>query len=290
MTFRMGPSLLFCPADRPERFGKARDRADAVILDLEDGVDPESRAVAREALRAHPLDPATTIVRVNPADTADFLHDVDALRSTQYRTVMLSKTERTDHVERLNGYKVIALCETASGIMIAEKLAQMSTVVALMWGAEDLIASLGGSGSRRPDGRYRDVAAHARSRVLLAAGSAGKAAIDAVHLDIDDRAGLETEVEDAVACGFAATACIHPSQVSVIRDGYRPTPAQLSWSRALLAEAKGRTGAFRFRGQMIDTPVLRHAEHVLRRAHSESVSNESRRDGDGTPGAETPRS
>lgn len=266
MTFRMGPSLLFCPADRPDRFEKAANRADAVILDLEDGVEPASRPAARDALRASTLDPARTIVRVNPADTADFLHDLEALRATEYRSVMLSKTERTDHVERLIGYKVIALCETASGIMVAEKLAQMSTIVALMWGAEDLIASLGGSGSRRPDGRYRDVAAHARSRVLLAAGSAGKAAIDAVHLDIDDRAGLETEVEDAVACGFAATACIHPSQVSVIRDGYRPTAEQLAWSRALVDEARGRTGAFRFRGQMVDSPVLRHAEQILRRA------------------------
>ncbi|GAB2521767.1 HpcH/HpaI aldolase/citrate lyase family protein [Paramicrobacterium agarici] len=268
MTFRMGPSLLFCPADRPERFQKAADRADAVILDLEDGVDPEARAHAREALQASSLDPATTIVRVNPADTADFLHDLEALRSTAYRTVMLSKTERVDHVERLTGYKVIALCETAGGIMIAEKLAQMSTIVGLMWGAEDLIASLGGSTSRRSDGRYRDVAAHARSRVLLAAGSAGKAAIDAVHLDIDDRAGLETEVEDAVACGFAATACIHPSQVPVIREGYRPVPSQVEWAQAVLDVARGRTGAFRFRGQMVDTPVIRHAEQVLRRAHA----------------------
>ncbi|WP_437582206.1 HpcH/HpaI aldolase/citrate lyase family protein [Paramicrobacterium sp. CJ85] len=266
MTFRMGPSLLFCPADRPDRFHKALDRADAVILDLEDGVDPGARAEARRALIDSPLDPRRTMVRVNPADTGDFLHDLEALRQTEYRSVMLAKTERPDHVERLNGYKVTVLCETARGVMAAEKLAQMSTVVALMWGAEDLVASLGGNGSRKPDGRYRDVAAHARSRVLLAAGSAGKAAIDAVHLDIADRAGLELEVEDAVACGFAATACIHPSQVSVIRDGYRPRPEQVEWARELVAAADGATGAFRFRGQMVDTPILRHAEQLLRRA------------------------
>ncbi|SEC09713.1 citrate lyase subunit beta / citryl-CoA lyase [Paramicrobacterium humi] len=268
MTFGMGPALLFCPADRPDRFEKAAERADAVILDLEDGVDPAARADAREALRASSLAPERTIVRVNPADTADFAHDLDAVRATGYRTLMLAKTERADQVERLAGFRVVALCETAKGIMVAERLAQMSLVVALMWGAEDLVASLGGSGSRRPDGRYRDVAAHARARVLLAAGSAGKAAIDAVHLDIDDRTGLEVEVEDAAASGFAATACIHPSQVPVIRDGYRPTPAQIADATALLDAAAGHTGAFRYDGRMVDTPVLRHAEHVVRRAHA----------------------
>lgn len=268
MTFRMGPAVLFCPADRPDRFGKAAERADAVVLDLEDGVDPQARPQARDAIRASSLDPERTIVRVNPADTADFSHDMDVVRASGYRTVMLAKTERLDQVERLAGFHVVVLCETAAGIMLAERLAQMSLVVALMWGAEDLVASLGGSSSRRPDGRYRDVAAHARARVLLAAGSAGKAAIDAVHLDIDDRSGLEIEVEDAVASGFTATACIHPSQVPVIRDGYRPTTRDVAAAEELIAAAAGRTGAFRFKGRMIDSPVLRHAERVLSRANA----------------------
>ena len=106
---------------------------------------------------------------------------------------------------------------------------------------------------------------HARSAVLLAAGAYGKAAIDAVHLDIGDVDGLAAEAADAAASGFAATACIHPSQVAVIRAAYRPTDDEVAWARDVLAAAVGQHGAFRWDGKLVDGPVLKHAEHVLRR-------------------------
>ncbi|KGJ76458.1 citrate lyase [Cryobacterium roopkundense] len=266
MTFQLGPALLFCPADRPERYEKAAARADEVILDLEDAVAPGAKADARIALLKHPLDPERTIVRVNPVGTADFALDLAALEATDYRFVIAAKAETATEMAALSSYRVVALCETAAGIQAAGLLAAAPNVVALMWGAEDLIASLGGSSSRFADGRYRDVARHARSTVLLAAGSRGKAAIDSVYLDIPDTAGLALEAEDAVASGFRATACIHPSQVDVIRTAYRPTADAVAQARALLAAAVGERGVFQFEGRMIDGPVLRHAEAVLRRA------------------------
>jgi citrate lyase subunit beta/citryl-CoA lyase len=135
-----------------------------------------------------------------------------------------------------------------------------------MWGAEDLVASLGGTSSRKKNGRYRDVARHARSSVLLAAGARGKAAIDAVHLVIADAKGQSREAKDAAASGFAATACIHPSQVALVRDAYRPDAATLTWAQNVLAAAAGERGVFSFEGRMIDEPVLRHARAVLARA------------------------
>jgi citrate lyase subunit beta/citryl-CoA lyase len=266
MTFDLGPALLFCPADRPDRYDKAALRADAVILDLEDAVAPASKAAAREALAAHPLDPATTIVRVNAFETDDFEKDLAALRATGYRTVMLAKASSAAEVGALKGFEVIALCETAAGVLHAAEMAEVEHVVALMWGAEDLVASLGGTSSRYADGRYRDVAAHARSSVLLAAGANDTAVIDSVYLDIPDLEGLEAEARDAVASGFAATACIHPSQIAVIRDAYRPTESQIADARELLAAAESEGGVFTFRGRMVDEPVLRHARATLARA------------------------
>ncbi len=87
-----------------------------------------------------------------------------------------------------------------------------------------------------------------------------------MHLAIDDLDGLRDEAEDAAASGFAATACIHPSHVAVIRDAYRPTEAQVAGARELLAAAEGHDGVFQLNGQMVDGPVLRHAEAVLRRS------------------------
>src|SRR3954447_13100978 len=116
-----GPALLFCPADRPDRFAKAAMAADVVILDLEDGVAPADKAGARERLISVPLDPERTVVRINPADTADHQLDLAALAGTEYRTVMLAKAEDPADVRRLGAggstatrppLSVIALCET----------------------------------------------------------------------------------------------------------------------------------------------------------------------------------
>lgn len=268
----LGPAILFVPADRPDRFPKAAERADSVILDLEDGVDAERKAIARTAVVEHPLDPLATIVRVNPADGPDFAADVAAVAATAYRTVMLAKTEGVGQLDALAnalpGVAIIALCETAAGVVNAESIAAHPSVVAVMWGAEDLVASLGGTSSRHAGGGYRDVAIHARSRVLLAAGAAGVAAIDAVHLDLDDHASLAAEAEDASAVGFVATACIHPAQVATIRAAYRPDPEAVLAARELLAAADGHGGAFRHEGRMIDEPLLRHARALLARVAS----------------------
>ncbi|MDQ0103780.1 citrate lyase subunit beta/citryl-CoA lyase [Paenarthrobacter nicotinovorans] len=269
--FTMGPALLFCPADRPDRFGKAADRADAVILDFEDAVAPADKPGARDAvlkqLGAGELDPQRTIVRVNPVGTRDFELDLQALEQTPYRTVMLAKAESGEQLRALAGYSVIALCETASGIVNASAIAAEPNTVAMMWGAEDLLASLGGLSSRNDDGGYRAVALHARSTVLLAAKAAGKEAIDSVYVNIPDLAGLLTESADAVASGFGAKACIHPNQVAVVREAYAPAPEAVAQAEELLeAAAAAGSGVFQFNGKMIDGPILKHAEATLRRA------------------------
>ena len=280
-----GPALLFCPADRPDRFVKAATAADGVILDLEDGLRAADREAARANLREVQLDPERTIVRINPAGTPDHDLDLVALARTPYRTVMLAKAERAADVRQLAALfntggdpeapalRVIVLCETALGVLNAPELAAEPATAALMWGAEDLVVSLGGRSSRHPDGGYRDVARHARSRVLLASAAHDVPAIDAVHLDIADLDGLAVEAADAAASGFAATACIHPSQVPVVRAAYRPTPAEIQRATALLEAARGAAGVFAFEGQMVDEPILNQARRLLQAAEHGSLGN-----------------
>ena len=144
-----GPALLFCPADRPDRYAKALAAADGVILDLEDGVGPDGKDAARAALAATDLDPARVIVRVNATGTAEHAADMAALRGTGYRTVMLPKSESRAQLDGLGGdWKVIALCEMPAGIVGAAEIAAAPNVTAVMWGAEDLIAAIGGRTSR----------------------------------------------------------------------------------------------------------------------------------------------
>lgn len=279
----LGPAILFAPADRPERFAKAADRADMVILDLEDGCRAENREAAREAIASCDLDPARTIVRVNPAEVEDYAADIDMLRGTAFRQVMLPKASSAQQVDELvaalgEKTQVIALIETPLGVMRAEELAQADGVVALFWGAEDLVAGLAGTSSRFSEaeaalapgrihaGSYRSVAVHTRSHVHLAAAAHGKASLDSIYVNISDANGLAAEAADAAALGFVATVCIHPGQVPTIRQAYRPSDEEIDWARRLLAEAEKNTGAFSFDGQMVDAPLFRQAEAIARRA------------------------
>ncbi|MEV6098161.1 CoA ester lyase [Nocardia sp. NPDC051981] len=267
MSWEMpGPAWLFCPADRPERYGKALAAADVVILDLEDGVAEADKAAAREALIATPLDPERTVVRVNAAGTFEHMLDLDALVRTEYRRIMLPKCESAEQITRLTDYEVIALIESPLGALAVGRAVMVRNAIGVMWGAEDLVAALGGNSSRHADGDYRDVARHVRSQSLLAAKAYGKFALDSVYLDIPDLTGLAAESEDAVAIGFDAKVAIHPSQVPVIRTAYAPTPGEVDWARRLLAEAPNHRGVFTFEGRMVDMPVIRHAERIVQRA------------------------
>ena len=261
-----GPGWLFCPADRPDRYAKALARADVVVVDLEDAVAASAKTAARDAVRRlaadGTLDPGRTVLRVNGSGTDDHALDVGLAREVSLVRVMLAKAEDPSAVAALPA-EVVALVETPLGVVRADELAAMDNVVGLMWGADDLVAGLGGTTSRRPDGRYHDVAVHARSRSLVAAKAYGRLALDAVHMDIADLDGLRAECEDAAEVGFDATVAIHPSQVPVIRAAYRPSPEQVAWARALL-EAYGEDGGVgTFEGQMVDGPVFRQAVRVL---------------------------
>ncbi|MDT5095583.1 MAG: citrate lyase subunit beta / citryl-CoA lyase [Mycobacterium sp.] len=264
MTLQTGPAWLFCPADRPERFAKAAAAADVVILDLEDGVAAADRGDARKALVDNPLDPDRTVVRLNPVDTPDHELDRDALTRTPYSTVMLAKTESAQQVSSLRPLDVIVLVETPLGALAVSQTARVDNTVAVMWGAEDLFAATGGTMNRTPDGSYRDVAQHVRSQSLLAAKAYGRLALDSVFLDIKDLDGLRDEVDDAVAVGFDAKVAIHPSQVPVIRAAYTPEPAQVEWAQRVVAAARDNRGVFQLDGMMVDMPVLRRAQHIVR--------------------------
>ncbi|ALV47382.1 citrate lyase [Arthrobacter alpinus] len=267
----MGPALLFAPADRPERFAKAAERSDAVIIDLEDAVAPAAKTAARENMIKSGLNPATTMVRINALETEDAALDLAAVDRSKYKTIMIAKASEVDIIASLTRYKVVVLCESAAGILAAPRLAKLPNVVGLMWGAEDLVASLGGTSSRFTSGAragsYRAVATHARSQLLLAAAAAGKMAIDSIYADFADLDGLAEESEDAVASGFGAKACIHPSQVNVVRDAYRPSDAEVAAARELLAAAEeAGTGVFAFKGKMVDGPILLHAKKIMTRS------------------------
>lgn len=306
-AFMLGPALLFCPGDRPDRFVKATGRADGVIVDLEDAVVPERKAEARQNIvqslnwEEPGLDPARTLVRVNsPALSGpegelseDCLADLEALEGTELKHIVIPKCEDAACLDavarRLPHAWLIPQIETPGGVLRAEELARHPAAIALFWGTEDLIAGLGGTTSRRADGALRDVIRHSRERILLAAGASGVPAIDTIHTSIRDAQRLAAEAENACASGFIAKACIHPHQVEPVRTAYTPDASAVEWAKALLVEFQQQAGVdatasriadpravgtFGFRGEMVDAPVVLQAQRVLYRYDATRVHHE----------------
>jgi citrate lyase subunit beta/citryl-CoA lyase len=273
-------SLLFTPGDRPEMLRKAPGTgADVLVFDLEDAVAPARKAEAREAVRSILADPAfdpdaEVCVRVNPTTVAAD-DDLDGVLRPDARldSVMLPKVDGPDDVETLarlldehgRELPVIALVETAAGVLHAEAIADADDTDALFFGAEDLSADIGAT--RTAEG---DEVAHARQQVVLAAAAAGVDAIDTVFTDIDDIEGLRADARRAVQLGFDGKPAVHPDQVEPINEAFVPDEDELAWARRVLeahreADADDR-GVFAVDGQMIDEPLLRRARRLVERA------------------------
>ena len=284
-----GPALLFAPADRPDRFAKAAERSDVVIVDLEDGAALDGHEAARQNIVDNPLDPARTILRVTGPDAPTFAGDAKLAQEGPYDVVMLPKV-RDRIPEELAGLKVIAMIETPEAILNIGAIASHPDVVGMFWGAEDLAAELGGTSSRitadeaeaagipadsgsgtgaRPGSvsrPYRAPQQLARTMMVIHAAANGIAAIDAVHVDFRDERGQYLEALDAAGCGFAGTACIHPAMVEAVRRAYRPSDDELARARRILERAADNVGAFQLDGEMIDAPVVRQAAIIAARA------------------------
>lgn len=272
-------SLLFVPADRPERFAKAAaSGADALILDLEDSVVPErkeaGRAAVAEWLAGERLAP--TFVRVNPLDGGLTAADLAAVMPGEPDGVVLPKAEGAASVqalaEMMDGAAVPILPIATETPMAIFQLGGYGAVgdrlAGLTWGAEDLPAAIGALTSREPDGRYTPPYEMVRSLTLFAAHAAKTLAIETVYPKVDDMDGLSAYVARAKRDGFMGMMAIHPRQVEIINQGFMPTAAEVADARAIIdafASNPG-AGALLLNGRMIDRPHLVQAERMMARA------------------------
>lgn len=278
-------SYLFVPGDSARKFERAiAGAADALILDLEDSVAPANKAAAREATRAMlAADCAgkTLFVRVNALDTGLTLADLAAVMPARPDGVVLPKCSSADELRRLHHYldafeaaaghpvgatRILAIgTETAQSLFRLGDYAGVSArLCGLMWGAEDLSASLGASRNRE-DGRYLDPFLLARNLCLAGAAAAGVDPVDTVHVDIEDLDGLRAETLAARRDGFVGKAVIHPRHVDVVNAAFAPTEDEIDWAMRVIAafdESQG-TGVAKLDGKMIDQPHLKNARQIL---------------------------
>jgi citrate lyase subunit beta/citryl-CoA lyase len=277
-------SMLFVPVTVAKYVDRAADRgADALILDLEDSVPaaekPRGREVLQEAAEKVARNGADVVVRVNRAwRTA--IQDIEAAVSPAVHALMLTKIESAEHVQMiaevvdeleaergisLGTTKFVVLVETASGFLrIAEIARSHPRLVALSIGAEDFALSVGmlpeAEGLFFPK---QQMIIAARAADILPLGFIGTVA------DFRDLDGYRATIRRARRLGFAGASCIHPSQVAILNEEYRPSPDEVAEAeRAVEAYDKAIAdgiGAIEIDGKMIDVPVVERAKHVLMR-------------------------
>lgn len=275
-------SVLFSPGDRPDMLRKAGGSgADVIVFDLEDAVAPPAKEAAREAvaevLADTTFDPACEVfVRVNDLPTAR--EDVAAILDEDAAApdgLVLPKVEKADDIEALSAavtsegveLPVFALIETATGVLRAESIGAAPATDALVFGAEDLAASLGAT--RTAEGTE---VLYAREHVVLAARATGVDAIDTIYTDIDDRDSLRAETEFALQLGYDGKLAIHPAQIEPIHEAFTPDADRLRWARRVLEASETEHGVFEIDGRMIDAPLVAQAERIVERAGESEVS------------------
>jgi citrate lyase subunit beta / citryl-CoA lyase len=278
-------TMLFVPGDSPRKFEKASEgRASALIIDLEDSVVFDKKDEARELTRTmleNRRGPQQLYVRVNALDTGMTLQDLAAVMPAAPDGIVLPKSRGGDDVRKLALWLeafeaaagttagatriVVVATETAESVFGLGTYKDSSPRLAgLMWGAEDLAASLGAT-ENGSGGVFHSPYRVARDLCLMGAAAAEVAAIDTVYTDIDNLAGLEQETRVARRDGFSAKALIHPKHVDVVNAAFEPSDAERTWAEKVVAAfADSPTlGTLRLDGKMIDRPHLRAARKIL---------------------------
>jgi citrate lyase subunit beta / citryl-CoA lyase len=289
-------SLLFVPGDSARKQEKAlATDADALILDLEDSVDPANLPAARARvgplLAAKRAEGAPELwVRVNSPASGKLREDLQGvcgaglpagivLPKISAPGEILGAAAALTELERRLGVAegctriLVIATETPQGLLALPQYpaalgaapAALARLAGLTWGAEDLGAVLGALAGREEGGALTFTFQLARTTCLLTAAALGVQAIDGVHTDFRDGEGLQRELAGARRDGFTGKLAIHPDQLAAINSAFTPTEAEVLQARRVVAAFAATPGAgvASLEGRMIDRPHLVQAQRIL---------------------------
>jgi citrate lyase subunit beta / citryl-CoA lyase len=265
-------TFLFVPGDQPDRFDKAfRSGADAVVVDLEDAVQPSQRPYARDEIsKWYPsvcsvVDGPLVLVRVSAHDTTDHALDVAAMQRAGIEALVATKfDDEAAKVWADFGAPLVAIVETARGL---RDLMAMRTVPPcvkrLAFGAVDFSADIGIDVSATNPSLV-----FARAQLVWASRALGlPSPIDTAFVAIGDAPGYEEDCRTTRLLGYGAKFLIHPSQIAAAALALRATPGATEWARRVVlawdSEVNDGRGAFQLDGEMIDAAVVKRARGIL---------------------------
>lgn len=267
-------SWLYVPADDTARLAKAVGRgADALIVDLEDGVAPSAKAAARDNLRAFLADaPPATWVRVT-SDPTGLELDLAACLDANLAGIVLAKAQDTAQVADVAGRLaalpgprrgLMPLIETGRAVFSVADIASVPGVTQLQVGEADLRADLGVTFG--PDESELVVV---RQRVVIVSSALDLLApVAPVSVEFRDLDAFRAGTQRLARMGYVGRACIHPAQITVAHEVFTPTPDQVAQARALIAAAEqaaseGRGAFTDEHGRMVDEAVVRQARRLV---------------------------
>lgn len=284
-------SWMFVPGHRQKMIDKALGLdADAIMLDIEDGVAPNEKDTARKNIadslgrEKAPRTPAR-FVRINAIGHTRMDADLEAVVRSGLEGLVCPKVDTVDEVrtidailnrkEQLNrlekgSVKLLIAIESPRGLLNAAAIAAACPrIIGIMFGAEDFGREIGLPAVR--EGEARDLI-YARSSIVIAAASAHVQAIDGVWVDLNDTQGLLAFAKQSRQLGFSGMSCIHPAQVQAINNTFSPTAEEIDYCQRVLrafeeANARG-DGSIAFGGQLIDRPIVERARRTVEMAKS----------------------
>ncbi|WP_175947239.1 HpcH/HpaI aldolase/citrate lyase family protein [Burkholderia pyrrocinia] len=265
-------SYLFVPGNRPERFASAlASGADAVIIDLEDAVEPAAKVDARETVKTWVSRDRPVLVRINGRGTPWFDEDAKLVALDGVAGVVIPKTESLDDIVEVvsvakRKVPVFPLIETARGMWSAMDIAKAPYVKRLMFGTLDFIAEMGTDDDHEALNPYR-------AQLALISRVAGiEPPVDGVTPDIHDTDRLVADTRNGKRHGFGAKLCIHPAQIAAVHECYSPSARDVEWAmRVVDAVSRADGAATTVDGKMVDRPVLLRAQQVLASAARRNV-------------------
>lgn len=287
MQTRPRRSVLYMPGANERALEKARSlSADALILDLEDSVSPEAKALARknvvEAVREGGYGRREVIIRPNALETAWGTADILAAAAAAPDAILIPKVAHPGDIisaakilKSVNApekTKLWAMMETPMAILQAGEIAAVGAdpenrLVCLVMGTNDLIKE---SRARAIHNRFAVVPWLAIA--IVAARAYGLDIIDGVYNDFKDEAGFREECEHGRTLGMDGKTLIHPLQVTPCNEIFSPSEAEVAWSkmviRAFDEPGNSQKGVITVNGKMVERLHLVQAKRTVEIANS----------------------
>lgn len=279
-------TMMFVPGHNERLLLSAsRSNADALILDLEDSVQPTSnKKVAREKIiekvNSELFKKFYVFPRVNDRESGFLLKDVIALtvkgidgfvypkafngRDIYFFDKLLETIEYEKGIS-IGTFKIIPLIETTAAVLNAQDICQASKrVIAIAFGCEDFIADLQGIHDHKGQSLFTP-----RAMIVMAARATGVIPIDTVHINVHDLKDLEENIKLAKILGFEGMLILHPKEMEIAHKYFTPSKKEIKDAKEMLRLSKeaekANKGVAVMNGKFIGPPMVIAAKKIIDR-------------------------